>query len=110
MKLQRLKLTTLQGLPSRLKPQHQQAQTNRLRGRAGMERLDRLRRRNPLCRHCHARGITRAADQYDHVVPLWKGGADEDANMQGLCLACHEVKTAAEATARAATDRASRSD
>ena len=29
----------------------------------------------------------------DHVIPLWKGGTDEPANMQALCPACHRRKT-----------------
>jgi 5-methylcytosine-specific restriction protein A len=29
----------------------------------------------------------------DHVLPLWKGGQDEAANMQALCPACHRRKT-----------------
>lgn len=29
----------------------------------------------------------------DHVLPLWKGGQDETANMQALCPACHRRKT-----------------
>ena len=29
----------------------------------------------------------------DHVIPLWRGGIDEPANMQALCPACHRRKT-----------------
>ena len=29
----------------------------------------------------------------DHIIPLWKGGADEDANRQAVCVACHRQKT-----------------
>ena len=29
----------------------------------------------------------------DHIAPLWKGGADEDANRQAVCVACHRQKT-----------------
>jgi 5-methylcytosine-specific restriction enzyme A len=34
--------------------------------------------------------------ELDHVLPLFKGGADDDTNRQGLCAACHAVKTAAD--------------
>lgn len=37
----------------------------------------------------------------DHVIPLWRGGDDLESNMQVLCIPCHKVKTAAEATERA---------
>lgn len=35
-----------------------------------------------------------AAVEVDHVVPLSKGGADDDDNRQGLCVPCHQAKTA----------------
>ena len=41
----------------------------------------------------------------DHIVPLWAGGANEDENLQLLCEPCHKVKTAREATQRAAARR-----
>ncbi len=37
----------------------------------------------------------------DHVVPLWEGGADDEANLQLLCGACHKPKTREEAHRRA---------
>lgn len=36
----------------------------------------------------------RLATELDHVVPLFKGGDDDDSNRQGLCRDCHTVKTA----------------
>ncbi len=41
-----------------------------------------------------------AAEEVDHVVPLWAGGADDESNYQSLCSPCHKVKTASEASAR----------
>lgn len=41
----------------------------------------------------------------DHVVPLWAGGADTDANKQTLCPCCSAAKTAREASERAAQRR-----
>ncbi|KAG5181010.1 hypothetical protein JKP88DRAFT_279159 [Tribonema minus] len=38
----------------------------------------------------------------DHVVPLWRGGADLPSNLQVLCLSCHRRKTSLEAAARCA--------
>lgn len=31
--------------------------------------------------------------ELDHIVPLFKGGADEASNLQVLCKACHASKT-----------------
>lgn len=70
--------------------------TPRMRGRALQERRERWTRKNPLCCKCEERGIVRVWTQLDHVVPLFKGGADDDSNLQGLCDQCHAVKTAAD--------------
>ena len=34
--------------------------------------------------------------EFDHVVPLGKGGRDELGNIQSLCVQCHRTKTIAE--------------
>jgi 5-methylcytosine-specific restriction protein A len=34
------------------------------------------------------------ATQLDHIVALDNGGTDTPGNRQGLCDACHEIKTA----------------
>ena len=56
----------------------------------------RLRRQvlaeEPLCRACKPR-VT-AAVAVDHIVPKAKGGTDDRANLQPLCQACHDAKTA----------------
>ena len=56
-----------------------------------------LFRSNPLCAMCEAQGRVTIATQRDHIVPLAEGGADDDSNTQGLCKACHDVKSKAEA-------------
>jgi 5-methylcytosine-specific restriction protein A len=35
-----------------------------------------------------------AAEEVDHIKPLWRGGRNEWANYQGLCVPCHLEKTA----------------
>ena len=52
---------------------------------------------NPLCVECTRLGCVTEAVERDHIVPLGEGGLDEADNVQGLCLACHEVKSLAEA-------------
>lgn len=65
----------------------------RLRGRAGMaQRLRRLRN-EPLCRDCMAQGKVTAASVPDHIVPLSKGGSDDDDNIRCICSSCHARRT-----------------
>jgi 5-methylcytosine-specific restriction protein A len=54
-------------------------------------------RANPLCLLCNARGRLVAAKVVDHITPLKAGGERVDAsNLQGLCVSCHNAKTARE--------------
>lgn len=66
---------------------------DRIRG----ARLQAIRRRwfflHPLCVRCEAKGELTLATQLDHRTPLFKGGADDDDNRQGLCTPCHALKT-----------------
>ena len=62
----------------------------------------RLRRqhlaREPLCRHCLAKGRLTEAQHVDHVTPV-KDAPDrrlDASNLQSLCRSCHSKKTAAE--------------
>ena len=68
-------------------------QPPRIRGR----KLQRIRAehfaRHPLCVHCERKGITRPAEQLDHIVSLYCGGKDVPENRQGLCRPCHDKKT-----------------
>lgn len=56
---------------------------------------------NPLCIDCKARGEVRQADEVDHEVPLWAGGADDESNFASRCKPDHAAKTGREAAARA---------
>lgn len=38
--------------------------------------------------------------EVDHIVPLWKGGSNQLANLQVLCCKCHKTKTLTENIAR----------
>lgn len=65
----------------------------RLSGRRGMAQRQRRLLAEPLCRDCKAKGIIRPSTVPDHIVPLSRGGTDEDANVRCLCQSCHEVRT-----------------
>ncbi len=49
---------------------------------------------------CKLAGKLEAYD-VDHIIPLWKGGKDDDDNVQALCPACHRIKTDMERIERA---------
>ncbi len=49
---------------------------------------------------CKLAGKLEAYD-VDHIIPLWKGGKDDDDNVQALCPACHRIKTDMERVERA---------
>lgn len=67
---------------------------DRLRGRAAVAQRARRLSTHPLCARCLLSGRLSAAAEVDHIVPLFKGGADTDDNTQSLCTACHRIKTA----------------
>lgn len=67
--------------------------TPRDRSRRAQARRLRFLRQNPLCASCLKLGRARQAAELDHVVPLHKGGPDDEENWQGLCLPCHKAKS-----------------
>lgn len=54
-------------------------------------------REQPLCCACAESGLLVAAQVVDHVRPIKRGGERFDrANLQSLCVSCHNRKTAIE--------------
>ena len=100
------KLQTLKPRLATLSPRLQSVtpashMTDRPRGRAWMETRERIALRDGLrCVSC-GRPWVASRDITDHVVPRWKGGTDDDQNLQSLCRPCSDAKTAAEAKERA---------
>jgi 5-methylcytosine-specific restriction protein A len=74
--------------------------TERIRGSARVKRNARLAWAKPLCVECEKQGKVSVVEEWDHIVPLWDGGADTEANLQGLCHEHHAAKSALEAKAR----------
>lgn len=74
--------------------------TQRMTGRRLQKRNEAFKRAHPLCAHCAEQGRTTAVAEVDHVIPLHQGGLDVEGNLQGLCIPCHEAKSAREAAER----------
>lgn len=72
----------------------------RLRGRAAQRRRHRIALRDQFtCQACER--VTLHEDgEVDHIVPLSRGGNDDDSNLRWLCVPCHDSKTRAEASER----------
>jgi len=47
-----------------------------------------------LCGHC--KDILDASYEVDHIIPLYKGGSNDELNLIALCRNCHGKKTVAE--------------
>ena len=89
-----MKLTTLKpSVPLANLATARRYETPRIAGRRLQERRERWQRTRPLCVRCEARGVVRLWTELDHIVPLFKGGRDDDSNLQGLCTPCHAEKT-----------------
>ena len=65
----------------------------RLRGRRGIAQRQRRLAAEPLCRDCSAKGLVVPATVPDHIVPLSRGGTDNDSNIRCLCAECHRLRT-----------------
>jgi 5-methylcytosine-specific restriction enzyme A len=74
--------------PSRVAP------TERVRGRTLQRIRQRVMQDQPLCRMCEEKGFVTPGAEMDHIVPLFKGGGNEDGNLQMLCVECHRKKSA----------------
>lgn len=58
-------------------------------------------RRHPLCEMCVQAGHITPATVVDHIKEIADGGARYDPdNLQALCIACHNIKTADERAKR----------
>ncbi len=59
-------------------------------------RLQILKRDCGLCQPCARAGRITPGNEVDHIIPRFEGGGDEESNLQTICPACHEPKSAAE--------------
>lgn len=59
-----------------------------------------LERDGYRCRYCGG-----PASTVDHVVPVFRGGSDDESNLVAACVTCHRSKTGREARAAQGTRR-----
>ena len=53
---------------------------------------------NPLCKHCEDKGLIKAGECIDHIIPIRLGGDKLNTdNLQTLCNSCHAIKSGKEA-------------
>ena len=74
-------------------------------GQAWRKKRARIIERDPVCRVC----LVSWSKQVDHVIPKKLGGTDADANLQGICVTCHQEKSAKETAFGKGGDRGGKS-
>lgn len=99
------KVRTIKPRTTQLKPlinnvRVRDASNKRIRGRELQRINGEMKRRQPFCVECLAKGIETVAVVTDHIVPIEHNGPDTFANRQRLCKKCHDAKTASEGTER----------
>jgi 5-methylcytosine-specific restriction enzyme A len=57
-----------------------------------MRIINRIKTAQPLCQKCEAEGETALVTQVHHIVPIEKGGSDDDENLVGLCDRHHYLE------------------
>lgn len=73
------------------------AETVRLRGWAWQQIRNRIMERDAgLCQPSLRAGLVVVATEVDHIVPLQRGGTDDDRNLQAISTEPHRAKTIAE--------------
>lgn len=45
--------------------------------------------KHPLCERCLAEGKTVPVEEVHHILPLERGGTNEEKNLMSLCRSCH---------------------
>ena len=68
--------------------------SNKRYGRAWKRIRDRYIKAHPLCEECEKEGRLTPAEEVHHIIPLSKGGGNENSNLMSLCKSCHSRITA----------------
>jgi len=43
----------------------------------------------PYCEECYREGKIRLMDEVHHIIPVSRGGTNDDSNLMSLCRSCH---------------------
>jgi len=75
--------------------QHQRdPDSNKRYGRSWKRIRDRYIKAHPLCEECEKQGRLTPAKEIHHILPLSKGGGNNQENLMSLCKSCHSSITA----------------
>jgi 5-methylcytosine-specific restriction protein A len=70
--------------------------TRKRYGRTWRRIRDSYIKAHPLCEQCQQVGKLTPAEEVHHLIPLSKGGANDESNLMSLCTSCHSTITARE--------------
>ena len=62
---------------------------NKKYGRAWKNIRDRYAKAHPLCERCLSEGRITPMEEVHHIVPVNRGGGNEDSNLMSVCKSCH---------------------
>ena len=82
----------------RAKVRHQRLTDDKFYHTTRWRKLRRMKlNKTPNCEECERKGVTRAATEVDHIIPIAYGGSElAMGNLQSLCHSCHSRKTMTE--------------
>lgn len=58
-------------------------------GQAWRKVRERYAKEHPLCERCLDEGRLTLMDEVHHIVPVSRGGTNDEANLMSLCHSCH---------------------
>lgn len=58
-------------------------------GRSWSRIRNRYIQQHPYCEQCYAEGRMTQADEVHHIIPVSRGGTNDEVNLKSLCRSCH---------------------
>ena len=66
------------------------ANHNKKYGRQWKRIRDRYAKAHPLCERCLKEGRLTPMEEVHHILPVNRGGSNDDSNLMSLCHSCHQ--------------------